>query len=281
MKRAAKSDVFDGKVVLITGAASGIGRALARALSKRGAVLLLADIDADLLERTAWALGGEGNDVHVFPLDVRKSGNWEHVAAEVYQRFSQVDFFFNNAGIAVAGLVRDTPLDDWERLFEVNVLGVVRGVDAFYPRMRDQGHGHIVNTASISGLVPTSLMAAYSASKHAVVAFSETLRAEAESDGIHVSVICPGIIDTPMAHTTELRGGGSEGVLGKLPSPPFPVEEAVKQILAGVAKRRGIIVIPKEANALWRAYRKSPEAMLRINQKTVGWLRKLTGADET
>lgn len=275
-----KRDVFDGKVVFITGAASGIGRALASALTKRGAVVLLADIDADLLERTAWSLGGEANDVHAFPLDVRKSSNWEHVAAEVYQRFDHVDYFFNNAGIAVAGLVRDTPLEDWERLFEVNVLGVVRGVDAFYPRMRDQGHGHIVNTASISGLVPTSLMAAYSASKHAVVAFSETLRAEAESDGIHVSVICPGIIDTPMAHTTELRGGDGEGVLAKLPSPPFPVEEAVTQILAGVAKRRGIIVIPKEASALWRAYRSSPEAMLRVNQKTVGWLRRLTGADK-
>ena len=156
---------------------------------------------------------------------------------------------------------------------------MVRGVDAFYPRMRDQGHGHIINTASISGLVPTSLMAAYSASKHAVVAFSETLRAEAESDGIAVSVVCPGILDTPMAHTTELRGAESEPVLSKLPAPPMAVDEAVEQMLAGVAKRRGIIVIPREANLLWRAYRSSPEAMLRVNRKTVGWLRRLTGAD--
>ena len=81
------TDVFDGKVVFITGAASGIGRALAAALAKRSATLLLADIDADLLERTAWALGGEANDVHVFPLDVRKSSQWEHVVAEVYGRF--------------------------------------------------------------------------------------------------------------------------------------------------------------------------------------------------
>ncbi|MBP7684837.1 MAG: SDR family oxidoreductase [Deltaproteobacteria bacterium] len=274
-----KRDPFDGKVAFITGAASGLGRALASALVKRGATVLLADIEADLLERTAWTLGGEANDVHFFPLDVRKSGQWEHVAAEVYQRFDHVDFFFNNAGIAVAGLVRDTTLEDWERLFEVNVLGVVRGVDAFYPRMRDQGHGHIVNTASISGLVPTSLMAAYSASKHAVVAFSETLRAEAESDGIAVSVVCPGILDTPMAHTTELRGAESEPILSKLPAPPMAVDEAVEQMLAGVAKRRGIIVIPREANLLWRTYRSSPEAMLRVNRKTVGWLRRLTGAD--
>lgn len=270
-------EAFDGKVVFITGAASGIGRALAGALSKRGAVLLLADIEADMLERAAWALGGEANDVHTFHLDVRKSSNWEHVAAEIYQRFDHVDYFFNNAGIAVAGLVRDTTLEDWERLFEVNVLGVVRGVDAFYPRMRDQGHGHIVNTASIAGLVPTSLMAAYSASKHAVVAFSETLRAEAKSDGLDVSVVCPGIIDTPMAHTTELRGAPDEPVLSKLPKPPFPVEEAVQQMLRGVERKRGIIVITRDANLLWRLYRTSPEAMLRMNVKTVRWLRRLTG----
>jgi short-subunit dehydrogenase len=200
------------------------------------------------------------------------------VAAEVYQRFDHVDYFFNNAGVAVAGLVRDTTLEDWERLFEVNVLGVVRGIDAFYPRMRDQRFGHIVNTASIAGLVPTSLMAAYSASKHAVVAISETLRAEAKSDGIDVSVVCPGIIDTPMAHTTELRGASSESVLAKLPKPPFSVEEAVSQILAGVERRRGIIVITRDAHILWRLYRASPEAMLRMNQKTVGWLRRLTGS---
>ncbi|MCA9578272.1 MAG: SDR family NAD(P)-dependent oxidoreductase [Polyangiales bacterium] len=273
------TDVFDGKVVFITGAASGIGRALAAALAKRSATLLLADIDADLLERTAWALGGEANDVHVFPLDVRKSSQWEHVVAEVYGRFDHVDYFFNNAGIAVAGLVRDTPIEDWERLFDVNVLGVVRGVDAFYPRMRDQGHGHIINTASISGLVPTSLMAAYSASKHAVVAFSETLRAEAKGDGIDVSVVCPGIIDTPMAHTTELRGAdGTDSVLAKLPNPPFSVEEAVEQMLRGVERKRGIIVITREAYALWRLYRASPEAVLRVNEKTVRFLRRLTGA---
>lgn len=271
-------DLFDGKVVFITGAASGLGRALASALTKRGAVLLLADIDADLLERTAWALGGEASDVHVFTLDVRKSSNWEHVSAEVYQRFDHVDYFFNNAGVAVAGLLRDTTLEDWERLFDVNVLGVVRGVDAFYPRMRDQGYGHIINTASIAGLVPSSLMAAYSASKHAVVAFSETLRAEAESDGIHVSVVCPGILDTPMAHTTELRGSGNvESVLAQQPTPPFAVDQAVAQLLKGVERKRGIIVIPREANALWKLYRGSPEAMLRLNQKTVRWLRRLTG----
>ena len=96
---------------------------------------------------------------------------------------------------------------------------------------------------------------------------------------VGVFVVCPGILDTPMAHTTELRGAESEPVLSKLPAPPMAVDEAVEQMLAGVAKRRGIIVIPREANLLWRAYRSSPEAMLRVNRKTVGWLRRLTGAD--
>ncbi len=268
---------YEGKVIFITGAASGIGRALAKELSSRGAILLLADIDAELLERTSWTLGGEGNDVHTYPLDVRKSSQWEHVAADAYARFERIDFFFNNAGVAVAGLVRDTHLEDWERLFEINVLGVVRGIDAFYPRMRTQGYGHIVNTASIAGLVPTSLMAAYSASKHAVVALSETLRAEAGAYGLDVSVICPGIIDTPMAHTTELRGASTQDLLSKLPEPPLPVDEAARQILDGVARKRGIVVITRNAHILWRIYRASPAAMLRINQKAAGFLRKLTG----
>ena len=151
-----KRDPLDGKVAFITGAASGLGRALASALVKRGATVLLADIEADLLERTAWTLGGEANDVHFFPLDVRKSGQWEHVAAEVYQRFDHVDFFFNNAGIAVAGLVRDTTLEDWERLFEVNVLGTFLCCQAVGLAMvaQEQG-GAVVNIGDWAGTRPS------------------------------------------------------------------------------------------------------------------------------
>ena len=201
-------------------------------------------------------------------------------ADQVHARVPAVDVLMNNAGVAIGARFQDTTLEDWRWIVDVNLMGVVHGCRAFVPRMVSRARGgHVVNVASLAGYFASQALAAYSTTKFAVVGLSEALRDELAPAGIGVSAVCPGIIDTPMAHTTELRGAdGTDSVLAKLPNPPFSVEEAVEQMLRGVERKRGIIVITREAYALWRLYRVSPEAVLRVNEKTVRFLRRLTGA---
>lgn len=267
---------FGGRVALITGGASGIGRAVARRLVELGAeAIILTDVDAEQLERTSWALGGEAAGVYAMPLDVTRSRDWKTVVAEVVAEHGRIDDFFNNAGIGVAGLLRDTTVDDWQRLVDVNVMGVVRGVDAVYPVMREQGAGHIVNTASVAGLIPAVLMPAYSATKHAVFGFSMTLAAEAIHFGIDVSTVCPGIVNTPIIQNLDAKGFDTEEALEQNKVPLIPVEECAETMLVGMLRKDEIIVVGDMAKTAWRAFRVSPVAFSRANRKIVERMRRM------
>ncbi|MEQ8659449.1 MAG: SDR family oxidoreductase, partial [Gammaproteobacteria bacterium] len=169
-----------GEVAIITGGAAGIGLALGSALAARGATVVLADIDGAAAQAAATRLGAR---VSAATLDVTDAAAVAALVADTVRAHGRVDLMVNNAGIAISGEARDIEIAHWRRVVEVNLMGVIHGCDAAYKQMVAQGHGHIVNIASLAGLVPFPTNASYCATKHAVVGLSQSLRAEGEALG--------------------------------------------------------------------------------------------------
>ena len=263
-----------GKVALITGAAGGIGKALASEMAARGATVVLVDIDAELLESTVAELEGKGRRVLARAVDVRDAAAVQALVDDAYSDLGRIDYLFNNAGINVCAEISDTSLEDWNRLIDVNLRGVVHGVHAVYPIMRQQGFGHIINTASAAGLIPAAAEGAYAATKHAVVGLSSTLRVEAEAFGVRVSVVCPGLVDTPILGSTKYVGFDSNALVNVSPQKPLAPAEAAKMILRGVAKNDFYIVLTATVHALWRVNRFLPKTSLKLHRIAIRQFRK-------
>ena len=250
-----------GKVALVTGGASGIGAALATELSGHGIEVWIADRQIAEAADLARRLTSAGGRAHALELDVRSFESFQSAMSAAVQQSGRIDYLFNNAGIGVGGEVDSYELADWTDVFDVNLRGVVHGIQAAYPIMIEQSFGHIVNTASMAGLITTAGQASYSASKHAVVALSKTLRVEARRHGVQVSVLCPGVIRTPI-----LTGGrygrndlSDEDLLkmGEALRPMAP-EAFAKRAFRAVRAGRAIIVLPAWWKALWYVERLSP-----------------------
>jgi len=202
-------DAVNGRVAVVTGAGSGIGMGLARTLASEGATVVCADIDFAKATRTADELTTDFGSLAVaVEANVADADSVESLAAMTYARFGSTHIICNNAGVSAVGEAWDSPLTDWEYVIGVNLMGVVHGIRAFVPRMLAAGEpGHIVNTASMGGLIPVPLKAPYTAAKHAVVGLTKTLRAELASAGslIGASVVCPGAVATAMLDTQIAR----------------------------------------------------------------------------
>ena len=245
---------FHGKIAVVTGGASGIGLAMCRRLAELGATVVVADINSEAGEAAAASLGAEFVLVDVVDVDAVHA-----LVDEVAKRHGRIDYFFNNAGISIVGSVRDTPVKDWYRVFDINVRGVVHGIDAVYPLFIKQGFGHIVNTASIAGLIPCPGLVAYSASKHAVVGMSTGLRAEAVKHGVNVSVVCPGFVRTPILDNASVHGRSLEAAKEKIPwADP---DEVARDILSGVERNKAVIVVTRHGKMLTQLHRLAPGAM--------------------
>jgi NAD(P)-dependent dehydrogenase (short-subunit alcohol dehydrogenase family) len=266
--------ILDGAVAIVTGGASGIGRALSEALARRGASVTLADLQAEAAEAVAAALRASGWSASAAALDVTDFESVKRLVERVAKEHGRLDFMFNNAGIAVGGEIRDHTIDAWNRIIDVNLRGVVHGVQAAYPIMLRQGFGHIVNTASMAGLLPEPLATSYSATKHAVVGLSKGLRVEAANLGVRVSVLCPGVIRTP------ILSGGRYGIfLGNLPEQelrevalkhferfrPMEAGRFATKVLDQVVRNRAIIVVPAWWKLFWWLDRLSPSLILALS----------------
>ncbi len=186
---------YRDKVVVVTGAGSGIGREIALTFAGRGTRLALADISEKGLCAVRDELGTGGNTLYTETVDVSRADECGEFCDAVYREMGRVDILCNNAGVAVGGDFQDVSLQDWEWIVGVNLWGVIHGCHFFYPRMIAQGGGgHIVNIASAAGLFPAPFSIPYVSTKHGVVGLSQTLRSEAALHGIGVSAICPGFV---------------------------------------------------------------------------------------
>ncbi|MBI4514819.1 MAG: SDR family NAD(P)-dependent oxidoreductase [Deltaproteobacteria bacterium] len=255
---------FTGKVAIITGGASGIGRALGEELAGRGARVVLADRNGAQAQAVAGAITAGGGAAQAATVDVCDAGAVLTLVTQTATAYGQLDYLFNNAGIALAGRTRDMTVADWNRLIDVNVRGVVHGVMAAYPLMITQGFGHIVNTASVAGLAPAPGFTAYAATKHAVVGLSTSLRSEAARHGVRVSAVCPGFIDTPIKDTMPLLNVDRAAVLKSLPVKLHSPVACARAILRGVERNQAIIVVTAFAKLGWLLYRLSPALITRL-----------------
>ncbi len=207
-----------GTVAFVTGGANGLGFEMARQFSAKGARVMLADIREAALEEALRVLRDMGAQVHAVVCDVSLGEDVARAARETLEVFGRIDLVCNNAGVARAGPAEELLDDDYRWLVDVNLMGVVHGVRAFLPHLKARGHGHILNTASVAGLIAVGGMGAYCMTKAAVVAFSECLRLELAQTGIGVSVLCPGFVRTQLHEcdgARPARFGGPEAQTGQ------------------------------------------------------------------
>jgi len=255
-----------GKVAVVTGGGSGIGRATAFLLARHGARVHVADFQSDTAEEVARAIEAAGGSAVAHVLDVSDPDAMEAFAETVFAAEGHVDILHNNAGIGHAGNIEATTVEDWQRVIGVNLLGVAYGVQAFIPRMLQQGSpASVVNTASQAGLMPAAKMAPYCASKYGVVGLSEALNAELSKRGIHVSAICPGIIDTPIVSTGIMRGDAAE-IQGQVSSfyakHGASPDEVAQAVLKAIDKRKLIVPVPhRQVTLPYLLHRISPRLL--------------------
>lgn len=215
------------KVCVVTGAGSGIGRAMALRFAAAGMRLVLADIEQGSLDGVAAELGGDGDRVLAMRADVASMGDMNALRDATLARFGRADVVCLNAGVAPVGGLLETPLEVWEWVLDVNLRGVIHGAKAFAPVLVEQGSGHIVCTASVAGLSDTSTLNAYGTSKHAVVGLGAALRGELAGSGVGVSVLCPGLIDTKIFESERNRPDGMDD-----PSQDNPVSKQLRDLIA-------------------------------------------------
>jgi NAD(P)-dependent dehydrogenase (short-subunit alcohol dehydrogenase family) len=264
---------FEDKAVVVTGAASGIGQATAIAFAERGARLFLCDVDRPRLAGTVQAVARSGGEVHSFQVDVSKRDAMRAFAEAVHSRVPCVDVLINNAGVGLGGGFLDTTLDDWEWILSINLLGVVHGCHFFVPQMvRGARGGHVVNVASAAGLLAPPDLAAYGATKYAVVGLSEALREELREHDIWVSTICPGVINTPITRSSRLRGsraGSRERIIRMYEERGYGPEKVADAIVDAVTRRRGLVPVTPEAWLLHVLKRALPNAAPHLIQRVV------------
>jgi NAD(P)-dependent dehydrogenase (short-subunit alcohol dehydrogenase family) len=257
---------IEGSVTLVTGAASGIGKAVSTALAGRGARVVMSDIDRAALDDAA---AGSDGIIDTVTLDVRDPDAFAATVDRITADYGRLDILINNAGTAVVGEAQELRLEHWQRVLEVNLHGVVNGVLAAYPGMVTNGAGHIVNVSSLAGLVPAPLFTAYSASKFAVVGLGLSLRAEAATHGVKVTTVCPGAIETPLLDMPSPRDMAAlatapdvRAFLTRDLGPPYAAASMARDIVRAMERNRAILVAPSRARLAGRASRLFPRATL-------------------
>src|ERR1700733_13561807 len=243
-------DKFKGRGAVITGGASGIGLATATEFARRGASILLADIDQPGLEQAVTHLRGEGFEAHGVMCDVRELGEVTHLADEAFRLLGQVDVVFSNAGICVAGPIAEMTHEDWRWVIDIDLWGSIHAVEAFLPRLLAQGTGgHLAFTASFAGLMPNVGLGAYSVAKYGVVGLAENLAREVKDNGIGVSVLCPMVVETKLLSNSERIMGADYG-LSATSTPAQPdtlnVDEVARLTVDAIAAKR-LYVLPHSA----------------------------------
>ncbi len=261
-------DQLRGRLAVVTGAGSGIGRATAAALASRGARVVLVDRDSAALAEAAAEIRGAGTCT----CDVSDERAMERLCDHVFARYGVPDVVVNNAGVGIAGLFLDTPVREWRRVLGVNLMGVVHGCKQFAPAMLQRGEGgHIVNIASAAAFQPSKGLATYSASKAAVLMASECLRAELSPHGIGVTAVCPGFVHTNITRNARYLGHAGEDerrvaerVTRMYERRNFTPEQVAEEILEAIAEDRPVAVVTPEARVMRAISRFAPRLSRRL-----------------
>jgi NAD(P)-dependent dehydrogenase (short-subunit alcohol dehydrogenase family) len=261
---------FESAVAVVTGGAMGLGEALCEELGRRGATVVVADIDGDAANRVAERLAQTGAAALAVPVDVANEAQVAQLIDRTVSEYGRVDYMINNAGIAIGGDSRDLSIQQWRRVLDVDLLGVVHGTVHAYQVMARQGHGHIVNVSSLSGLVPQPGNIPYCTSKHGIVGLSLSLRAEGADLGVKVSAACPGDMKTKIYDNMVVVNMPREQVAAlsrrtHYLMPQMSAQAAARAILRGVARNRPLIVFPTAVQVIWHLYRRFPGLFYRIN----------------
>jgi NAD(P)-dependent dehydrogenase (short-subunit alcohol dehydrogenase family) len=245
-------------VAVVTGAASGIGRATAHALAERGADLAVCDLDDAGLKESTERITAMGRRALALHVDVSRAEQVEDFAERTLAELGRVDIVVNNAGIGVGGPLTEVPLAEWEAIVGINLMGVVHGCYFFVPKLIAAGRGgHIVNVASMAGYVAAPSMSAYSATKYAVIGLSEALRAELAEHGIGVTAICPGVINTPIVRSTRMYGPQAteenrQRGIEAFQRRNYGPERVARGILRAIQRNRAVAPVSPEAQvAYW------------------------------
>jgi NAD(P)-dependent dehydrogenase (short-subunit alcohol dehydrogenase family) len=271
---------FAGAVAIVTGGGMGLGEALSEELGRQGATVVVADIDGDAARQVAGRLEQSGTPARAVRVDVANEAEVAQLIERTVTEYGRVDYMINNAGIAIGGDSRDLSMQQWRRVLDVDLLGVMYGTVHAYQLMARQGHGHIVNISSLSGLVPQPGNAAYCTSKHGIVGLSLSLRAEGADLGVKVSAACPGDMKTKIYDNMVVVNMPREQVatLSRRTHylmPQMSADAAARAILRGVGRNRPLIVFPTAVQVIWHLYRRLPGLFYRINVHRMRLFRSL------
>jgi len=261
---------FEDAVAIVTGGGMGLGEALCEGLARRGATVVVADIDCDAARQVAARLEESGATAVAVRVDVASQTEVAQLIESTVANYGRIDYMINNAGIAIGGDSRDVSTQQWRRVLDVNLLGVVYGTLYAYRVMALQGHGHIVNVSSLSGLVPQPGNSAYCTSKHGIVGLSLSLRGEGADLGVKVSAACPGDMKTKIYDNMVVVNMPREQVAAlsrrtHYLMPQMSAQAAARAILRGVDRNRPLIVFPTAVQVIWHLYRRFPGLFHRIN----------------
>jgi NAD(P)-dependent dehydrogenase (short-subunit alcohol dehydrogenase family) len=265
---------FRDAVAVVTGGASGLGRALCEELGRRGARVVVTDVQeagARAVAETIVAVGGRATAA---ALDVRDAAAFERLLDETVAAHGRLDYLFNNAGLAASGEAQELALEHWRKVLDVNLWGLIHGATAAYARMVRQGSGHIVNIASLAGLAGMALGAPYATSKFGAVGLSLTLRAEGAGLGVKVTAVCPAYIRTAIFDNGTYVRSTKEGMLSLIPFKFVEVDAAARAVLRGVERNKAVVVFPFYARLLWWLTRLSPSIAVAVNKDTARAFRK-------
>lgn len=268
------------KVAIITGGASGIGRALCEELAGTASVIMVADVNAEGAEQVAADINAKSGHAQAEALDVANAAAVKSLIDRVITEYGRLDYMYNNAGISVGAEVRDMDLAHFRSVVATNLWGVIYGSIYAYEVMRKQGWGHIINTASMAGLLPFPSQTAYVATKFGVVGFSKSLRLEAADFGVKVSVVCPGFVRTGIFEASPFINIDKQKLLAALPPKMVTPKRAAQIILKGVRKNKAVIVFPFAARIFWWLYRLHPMLLAPIHHKMLADFRRLRTASE-
>jgi NADP-dependent 3-hydroxy acid dehydrogenase YdfG len=258
------------QTIVITGAGSGLGAAMAGRFARAGYAVGIADIKPERAERVLAGIVDGGGSGFSLGMDVTSEADWQALHACVEREWGQLDVLVNNAGVAAAGRLEETPLDDWRWVLDTDLYSVVLGCHRFLPMMKTRGSGHIVNVASIAGMTPVPEVSAYATAKAAVVALSEQLRVDLVGSGLGVSVVCPALVQTALLDTFRSADERHRTRADRwMQKSDVSAEDVAEAVYRAVVQDRFLVLTHDKTRWLWRFRRWAPERYFRHMVKAV------------